>query len=269
VFDPATDPRSVPTLFEAVVSADRVTASQALAALQWRGTEEVLTLAVALSQSENPAFRERSAEVLGRIGTPVRTFPDQCFAALLTLLSDDDQSVMIAAMSGLWWTDAVRATPLLIPFAQHSDSFIRREAAKRLGTSETPEAIKSVLSFLRDKVPEVREWAAFSLGQTNDVDTFEIRDALFERITDISSGVRREAIIGLCRRRDMRMVGYLKTMLHDEPDDGFVIEAAERLLGIEVPHCTTAADLLGGLQRLQRWQGKNCPEAHTVLPRAF
>jgi hypothetical protein len=49
------------------------------------------------------------------------------------------------------------------------------------------------------------------------------------------------------------MVGFLKTMLHDNPDDLVAGEAAARLLGMETSGEMSTSDLLGALQRLQRW----------------
>lgn len=65
--------------------------------------------------------------------------------------------------------------------------------------------------------------------------------------------LRYEAIIGLGRRRDRRALGFLKTMLHADPDDVFAREAAAKLLGLDESGERATGELLGALQRLQKW----------------
>jgi hypothetical protein len=98
---PADDPRSVPELFDAALQADKDAAWDAVAALHWRGSNEVLDRALAFACSCDPAERGRAADILGQIGIPDRTFPDQCFLAVLRLLADDDQQVVFDAIFAL------------------------------------------------------------------------------------------------------------------------------------------------------------------------
>nr|WP_078462352.1 HEAT repeat domain-containing protein [Sphingomonas sp. NIC1] len=108
---------------------------------------------------------------------------------------------------------------------------------------------------MTDRDPEVRNWATFGIGQQSDADSDAIRHALKNQLCDADPDVRYEAIIGLGRRRDRRALGFLKTMLHDDPDDVFAREAAAKLLGINESGDRATDELLGSLQRLQRWGG--------------
>ena len=254
--DPENDPRSVPDLFEVALQSDEDAAWDAVAALHWRGSKEVLDRALAVTRSDDATLRARAAAILGQIGVPERTFPDQCFPAVLRLLSDPHQPVVFAAIIALQHIDRSRAAPHIIPFAEHDDDDIRYAAASALGAVDTSEANATLLALMTDRDPEVRNWATFGLGQQSDADTDQIREALAARLADYDPDVRYEAVVGLGRRRDGRAVGFLKTMLHEDPDDVFAREAAAKLLGLDGSGEIATGELLGALQRLQRWAGQ-------------
>jgi HEAT repeat protein len=252
---PADDIRSVPELLHAALQADEVTAWDAVAALHWRGSSEVLDGALALLCSSNPTERGRAADILGQIGIPERTFPDQCFFAVRRLLDDENQRVVFDAIFALQHIDPSRAASYIIPFADHEWHEIRYAVAFALGAVDSGEAQSTLLSLMTDRDPEVRNWATFGLGQQSDADSDAIRQALASRLSDDDPDVRYEAVIGLGRRRDRRALGFLKTMLHSDPDDVFAREAAAKLLGFDESGERGTDELLGSLQRLQRWGG--------------
>lgn len=253
--DARNDPRSISELFDAALLADDDTAWDAVVALHWLGSKEVLDRALALVKSDAPHLRGRGADILAQLGVPERTFPDECFSAVLPLLADESELVIHDAIFALQHIDGQRAAPHIIPFADHDNDDIRHAVAFALGGIDTPEANATLLALMADRDAEVRNWATFGLGQQSDADTDKIRHALVARLEDDDPDVRYEAIIGLARRRDRQTVGFLKTMLHDDPNDMFVREAAAMLLGIDESVDRTADELLGALQRLQRWGG--------------
>lgn len=247
------DPRSVPALFAAALQCDDDNAWDAVAALHWRGSKEVLEKACALTKTAEAATRARAADILGQIGLPARTFPEESFAAVLPLLDDAADEVVFSAIFALQHIDRDRAAPYIIRFATHSDDSIRYAAACALGAVDSVEANETLLFLMNDRDAEVRNWATFGLGQQSDADSSEIKEALATRLLDADADVRYEAIIGLGRRRDRRALGFLKTMLHDDPDDVFARQSATKLLGLELDDQMPTSALLGALQRLQRW----------------
>lgn len=253
---PANDTRSVPELFNAALQADKDAAWDAVAALHWRGSREVLDQALALACSNDPTERGRAADILGQIGIPDRVFPDQCFSAILCLLADDNQQVVFDAIFALGHVDRPRAAPYIIPLADHDWDNIRFAVAFTLGAVDSVEAHSTLLSLMSDRDPEVRNWATFGLGQQSDADSDAIRQALAAHLSDDDPDVRYEAIIGLGRRRDLRALGFLNTMLHDDPTDILAREAAAKLLGLDESGERATDELLGSLQRLQQWGGE-------------
>jgi HEAT repeat protein len=193
------------------------------------------------------------ADILGQLGIPARSFPDETFGTLLELLSDTDVKVLHSAILALQHADKQRAATHVIRFADHPNEEVRYAVAFALSGADLREAVGALLKLAHDQDDDVRNWATFGLGQQSDADTPEIRQALAARLENPIEEVRYEAIIGLARRREVRMIGYLKTILHDDPDDVFAREAAARLLGMECSGDIPFGDLLGALQRRQRW----------------
>ena len=250
----AEDRRTVPELFEAALSsADEDLRWNAVAALHWQGSRDVFGRAAELCRSTNASERALGADILGQLGIPKRTFPSESFDALLGLLSDGDLDVLYSSIIALQNIDAARAATHILPFSDHPDGNVRYAVAFALCGVDGEEAIDALLALARDRDGDVRNWATFGLGQQSDADTPKIRKALAARLQDQDEDVRYEAIIGLARRRDVRMTGFLKTMLHDDPDDVFAREAAALLLGMQCSGDTATSDLLGALQRQQRW----------------
>ncbi|MDG2533476.1 HEAT repeat domain-containing protein [Sphingomonas sp. HITSZ_GF] len=252
---PADDIRPISDLFAAAFEANDDAAWGAIAALQWRGSKEVLDRAVALTRSNDPTSRGRGADVLGQLGLPERTFPQESFSAVLPLLEDEEVTVIRAAIYALAHVDRERAASHIIPFADHDDEDIRYAVAFGLCAVDTPEAEGVLLRLMSDRDADVRNWATFGIARQSGADTDQVREALAAALSDDDVDVRYESIIGLGVRRDSRAVTYLKVLLHEDPDDIFAREAAANLLGLGEDGQVTTAELLGALQRLQRWSG--------------
>lgn len=254
VFTPSNDSRSIEELVAAALGTDGELGWDAVSALHWRGSREVLERALALCRSPNATHRELGADILGQLGVPERTFPDECFAALTLLLTDADQGVLQSAIVALQHIDKERAVTCILPFCTHPNGEVRHAVAVALGGVEDAEATTALLALTADDDPHVRNWATFGVGRQSNADGPSVREALLARLQDNDPEVRYEAICGLGRRRDPRAVPYLKTMLHNDPHDVFAREAAARLVGLEEPNDSSAAELLGALQRMQRWR---------------
>lgn len=130
----ASDPRSVPELLLVALAADEDAAWGAIGALHYRGSREVLGYAVALCGSAEPAERARGADVLGQLGIPARTFPEECFAALLLLLTDNDDRVIFPLSSR---SSTSTATARWNTFS--------RSATATTAASATPSPVRSAL----------------------------------------------------------------------------------------------------------------------------
>jgi len=66
-------------------------------------------------------------------------------------------------------------------------------------------AVNTLINLSEDKVISVRNWATFGIGTQIEIDTLEIREALWNRIDDKDEETRFEAIVGLALRKDSRV----------------------------------------------------------------
>lgn len=80
--------------------------------------------------------------------------------------------------------------------------------------AETPDArvTAALLKLTRDGDPDVRDWACFSLGNSEQ-DSADIRQAFVDRLSDRHLDTRVEAIAALARRDDARATERLLRVL--------------------------------------------------------
>lgn len=228
------DPRTDDELIAAILTEpDEDAAWDMVAVLHRRGTRQVFEAARDLCRSRCPVERATGADVLGQIGVPYRTYPEEAADAVINLLrTEADPAVIRAAVSALGHTPDARATGLVTALAVHPDPRIRWRVANTLGGHDGPLAVRTLVGLTSDSDPEVRDWAYFALGRLHDEDDPEIRDALLRGTTDSDPDARGEALVGLARRRDPRVydpiVRELTASAVGEPND-FAVEAAGEL----------------------------------------
>jgi len=73
--------------------------------------------------------------------------------------------------------------------------------------------------------------ATFGLGVLGELDSDEIRDALWQRMSDPNRNVREESLAGLGKRQDKRALPKLIAELNQPEISDCVIEAAKSFLG--------------------------------------
>lgn len=221
------------------------------------GSREVLERALDLTTAAEPRLRARGADILGQLGIPRRTFPEECLAGVIHLATHEaDPDVLQAAAAALGHLVDNRSTAALARMADSDEPEVRRAVASALGGRSTPEAIATLIRLARDPIAEVREWAVFGLGELGTLDTPEVRAALHRCLDDEDPEVRYEAIRGLARCGDLRAVQSLIDALDDQPHNFSLFPAAKVLL--KLPHeygSLTAADLIDGLRSLVAARG--------------
>jgi hypothetical protein len=111
----------------------------------------------------------------------------------------------------------------VLALADHHNADVRRAVASTLpalhhrdGLS-TDGIVETLIELTTDPDLRVRDWACFGLGQQlHEVDTAELREALVARLDDLDdldNDTRYEAMRGLARRRDPRVVPYVRRAL--------------------------------------------------------
>ncbi len=228
--DSRNDPRRVEELISAALKApdtDETTYWDAIEALHWRGNRDVLDQASPLCHSPCSVERRVGADILGQLGCPDRTFPEECCRILTGLLEiEQETSVVSAALVALSHHRAPDAIGLVSRFLHHADAVVRHAVVLALMGYETANAIEPLRELTRDPDAHVRDWATFALGTQVDVDTPEVRQALVERLTDEDADARGEAFVGLARRRDRRLLLALQAELASDSVGTHSVEAA-------------------------------------------
>lgn len=218
---------------------------QAVTVLHFRGTEEVLEQAKRLSASSCNRERRLGADILGQLGVPDRTFPVECTDILCRMLSvEEDAQVLASILIALSFQNCADAISLVTRCSDHSDPTVRHAVVAALASAECPDAITSLVRLSRDADDDVRDWATFTLGTLFETDTQQIRDALFDRIADRHNDTRGEALLGLARRNDSRVIDALITELGSDRVGALAVEAAEAL---------ASPELCQHLVNLQQW----------------
>lgn len=224
----------------------------AVADLHEIGSREVLDRALALTTAADARARARGADILGQLGIPKRTYPEECVAAAVHLATHDtDPGVLRAAAIALGHLADPKGITALARMADNEEPEVRWAVAFALGGRSDPAAVAALIRLADDPVAHVRERATFGLGELATLDSPEVRAALHQRLDDANEEIRYEAIRGLARCGDIRAVESLVDALVEQPDNFSLFPAAQALLKMPHEHgCLTAADVIAGLRSL-------------------
>jgi HEAT repeat protein len=225
------DPRSTEELIRiALTEPDEHAAWEPVTVLHRRGTRDVLEAAERLCGSSVAKERELGANILGQLGIRDRTFPEECFQCLVKMLQNEtDPDVLQAIAVAFGHLHDPRCISLLIPLKNHPDEDVRFGLVHGVSGHNDDRAVQTLIELSQDKDNDVRNWATFGLGSLIDADTPEIRAALWARLKDPFEEACLEAIAGLARRKDERVVDPILEKLCADSVAGLVIEAAEEI----------------------------------------
>ena len=222
------------------------------------GTREVFECAALWCKSPDPIHRARGADILAQLGKtidhPDHGFPDEAFATIAKALEHETHPQPLSSyLFALGHIDNPAAIPLLVDFTDHDDCEIRYAVACALGSfANNPISITALLKLTSDTDDDVRDWATFGLGVLGDADTTEIRQALTERLNDNFEDVRIEAVAGLGKRKDPRIIPILINLFEEPSIAMGYVEAAYELLGMEdEPTDWKGSDYIKALKAIQ------------------
>jgi HEAT repeat protein len=228
IVHPRDDARSVDELISvALGEPGEDHARDAIWVLRWRGTCEVFERASGLCRSFCPVERTLGADILGQLGIPDRSYPKSCLYILAGMLeAERDNGVLNSILIAL---SHLRDPGVIEPaarFRDHADPDVRYGVVFAMTGHEDPLAIETLIGLTGDPDADNRDWACFALGTQVEVDTPGLRDALAKRLADEDDNARCEALVGLARRRDRRVIPPLLKALASESVWSLEIEAA-------------------------------------------
>ena len=209
--------------------------------LQRRGSKEVLLAAQKLCLSSEIAQRKLGVDILGQLGSPKRTFLNQRLTALLKLLETEaNEQVLHSIGVALGHLNDYRAVKPLIRFKNHPDADVRYGVVIGLLTQESSFAIETLIELSTDEDVDVRNWATFGLGAQIDLDTTEIRAALWQRLIkedtqdSDTQEIYGEALVGLAKRKDTRIIPFILKELEGNTVSVLALEAAEEIGNVKL-----------------------------------
>jgi HEAT repeat protein len=201
------------------------------------GSREILDHAAAWCGSDDSLKRARGADILAQLGSKdgdaKNPFPDECFSVVSTLVQKEkDPLPLLSAIHALGHIHNPLAVPLVIEHRFHPSADVRNAVAYALGCfAGDPRTVDTLLALMQDVDEDVRDWATFGLGVLGDLDSEEIRDALYQRMTDPDRDVREESLVGLAKRQDRRALPAVIAELNDPEMTTRITDAAELFLG--------------------------------------
>lgn len=220
------------------------------------GSREVFEKAARWCGSGDALERARGADVLAQLGKaedqPTSRFADESFMILAAMaLNEQESQPLSSAIYALGHLADARAVPLVAHYSSHADARVRIAVAYACGCMpDEPLAMDALLGLMEDEDADIRDWATFGLGTLSDLDSPRIREQLAAALNDPSEDVRLEALAGLARRRDVKVLPALIAGLEQAEVDDMILEAASLMLGkADPPQGWAAGDYLAALRQ--------------------
>lgn len=184
----------------------------AMSTLYRRGTREIFDEARDLCVSECPFEQRIGCNILAQLGSPERPFAAESFPLVASIAcKTDNLDTLTCALCAMGWLRDARGVDVALALINHPDDVVRYWVSHVLtALDEDPRSIEGLIRLTSDSSDLVRDWATFGLGTQTDADSPAIREALVARLDDVDVFVRGEALVGLAKRQDERVVEPLR-----------------------------------------------------------
>lgn len=199
-----------------------------LSELWRRPTMDTLLQGKQLCMSQAATERELGANLLAQLGARSDALHEERLQALLALVEQEsDAQVLAAATMALGHLHDERVVEPLLRFKNHPSEEVRYGVVHGLSGQHAEEAVAALIELSADENSNARDWATFELGSIlDDIDTPLLRDALFARTEDPDDDTRGEALVGLARRKDERVIEPLIRELRSPNVGSLAVDAA-------------------------------------------
>ena len=197
--------------------------------LRARADQEVFEAARNCCQSISRRERQVGVDVLMKLGEPERVFAGETLGILLRLVDQEpDPDVLAECCAALGFFDDARIVEPLLRRKDHPYAKVRLRVVWSLPIETNERALDAIVERTADANAEVRDWATAKLCD-HPVDNTMIRAALFRRLDDSDEATAMEALLGLAKRGDKRILKRLLQALAARPVREQAIEAAREL----------------------------------------
>lgn len=222
-----------------------------IATLRKIGTDDVFRIASEFCRSSLASKRSIGVCVLAQVGDAGQSRQKAVADIIAELIAkENDIEVVTSLISAISFQNITSAIPWLIEKSSSADEDIRWRIAWALPlglAQDDPhcdEAISTLIRLSRDDEPQVRDWATFSLATQTDDGRELIASTLLNRVEDCDFDTRSEALVGLARRADLRVIPYLCNELCSDRVGQLAVESAKIL---------ARPELVASLKKLSKW----------------
>lgn len=177
--------------------------------LRKRPNKEVYNQAFKLASSESQKEKIIGIYVLAQLGFNPRFQQSKTVDLYFKLLKKEKSPKVISSILSSISHNNENLNKIqilnLIEYKTHKFADVRFELTLAISCLENENAIKTLIELSNDKDSDIRNWATFGIGRQLEIDTEDIRNALWNRINDSDFETKSEAIAGLADRMDKRI----------------------------------------------------------------
>lgn len=202
-----------------------------------RANVNIFNTSVKLIKSIKPRDRIIGIDILAQLGLVPRPFFKESRKLFFeTLKKEKDPKVLRSVLYAIGHNNEKlkpNEIALLVSFKDNADEGVREGLVSALLSVDNKLAIDTLIHLTTDKVSHIRDWATFGIGTQIERDNKFIREALWSRVDDNHLDIKFEAIVGLAKRKDLRIKEIIKRELLNGEFGTLLFEAIEELNGAE------------------------------------
>lgn len=177
--------------------------------LRKRPTKEIFEKCIELTKSRSPKQREIGIDILAQLGHPPRPFYKESNNLFFELIESEKEPKVIMSILFAIGHNQEKLTKIqidkLCEFKNTENSLIKEGLVSALNGIDKSKAIETLIYLSNDKLNYIRNWATFGIGTQIDRNNKKITEALWNRINDKHQETKLEAIVGLAKRKDIRV----------------------------------------------------------------
>lgn len=196
--------------------------------LRSRPSQDLFDKCIELINSNDKKKKIIGIDILAQLGKDKKPFRKETLKIYFELLnSETNENVLFSILSGISFNEKElnkKQIDKICSFQNSNSDLIKQGIVNALGFIENEKAIDVLIKFSKDKANHIRSWATFYIGQV-DFDNEYIREALWNRVNDKHQETRMEAIIGLAKRKDNRVLEIINQELTKDDFGSMLFEA--------------------------------------------
>ena len=187
-----------------------------ISALRKRPSEKLFVKCVELIKSNNPKIREIGVDILAQLGVTPRPFLKETLKIFFDLLSiETDPDVLMSLLYAIGHNNdklTNEQIEIICSYSNNNNKMVKEGLVSALGFIDKLEVVEVLIKLSNDKSNDIRNWATFYIGQ-GERNNKNIREALWQRVNDKHQETKLEAISGLAKRKDKRVIDVIKREL--------------------------------------------------------